>query len=523
MKKKIILVGAALSLAIFSACSSDDHSSTSPEDDTLSSSSSLTLDDIDKLLGSSSSTGKDNPASSDNKSSSSVSKTSSSSGEKTTSSSSEKTVESSSAVVIDDDGFKRAACDIQSDEGTLLALDLINEKSIKMFEAFAENDMEEAKSLSAEVKPMYKKVLDKDAKNCNAQLGYAIASIVNLANNPTLRELYNDYKYWYDYRVESVAEFTEMLADLSKNKSFTKIAQEALDNEVAPMVDSAITFMQNIMAQGDYVLNIRDGEYIRELDNSEFGVALGGLFATKAAIIMATSMNLEIDENGHYDWINGLNGLKIGDGEPTDDQKSAIKQMEKIMGMNGLFMTIYDAKKDAWKSVPNLIDSAITEARVAFQYSLDESKKKGTQENDLYVVANGADADVSVDDIQEIIDGLDTALKVTRGQYEVDINGHAVVIDARKFFSNVDGLKAYLPYYKFDGEDLSTFVFLDEKGKQETVFLLDFVDGDLSFPGDAEGNVFFKDPTFGGIFPKFKTSQDVWDILKDGDDEEEDW
>ena len=64
MKKKIILIGAALSLTIFSACSSDDHSSTSPEDDTLSSSSSLTLDDIDKILGSSSSKGKDASSSS---------------------------------------------------------------------------------------------------------------------------------------------------------------------------------------------------------------------------------------------------------------------------------------------------------------------------------------------------------------------------------------------------------------------------------------------------------------------------
>ena len=510
--KKIVLLGTALSLAFFSACSSDDHSSTSPEDDTLSSSSSLTLDDIDKILGSSSSKGKEASSSSvkeNSKSSSSVSEATSSSSVK--------------AVVIEEDGFKRAACDMQSDENVLHALDLINEEAVKVFEAFSDKDMDQAKELSGDVKEMYKKILDKNSKNCNAQLGYAVASIVDLVNNKTLNDLYNDYKRWYDRGIESVAEFTDMLEDLSKNKSFTKTAQDALDKEVAPMVDSAITYMQNIMAQGDYILNIRDGEEIRELDNSEFGVALGGLFATKAAIIMATSLNLEIDENGHYDWINGLNGLKIGDGEPTEDQKSAIKQMEKIMGMNGLFMTIYDAKKDAWKSVPNLIDSAITEARVAFQYSLDESKKKGSQENDLYVVGNGADADVSVDDIQEIIDGLDTALKVTRGQYEVDINGHAVVIDARKFFSNVDGLKAYLPYYKFDGEDLSTFVFLDEKGKQETVSLLDFVDGDLSFPGDAEGNVFFKDPTFGGIFPKFKTSQDVWDILKDGDDEEEDW
>ena len=522
MKKKIILVGAALSLAIFSACSSDDHSSTSPEDDTLSSSSSLTLDDIDKLLGSSSSTGKDNPASSDNKSSSSVSKTSSSSGEKTTSSSSEKTVESSSAVVIDDDGFKRAACDMQSDEGTLLALDLINEKSIKMFEAFSDKDMEAAKSLSAEVKPMYKKVLDKDSKNCNAQLGYAIASIVDLANNETLRGLYDDYKYWYDYGIESVAEFTTMLADLSKNKSFTKIAQDALDKEVAPMVDSAITYMQNIMAQGDYILNIRDGEYIRELDNSEFGVALGGLFATKAAIIMATSMNLEIDVKGSYDWINGINGMTIGKEEPTQAQKDFIVQFVKLVGLDGTFTTIYTDRQKAWKTIPSLIDSAITEARVAFQYSLDESKKKNSQDNDLYVVGNGADADVGIDDIQEILDGLDTALKVTRGTYEVKYRGQTIKIDARKYFENVDGIEKFLPYYEFDGSDLASFNFTDKSGKK-TASLLDFMDGTLSFLDDCEEYIVFRDPSFGGIFPEFKTQADIWSAVRGADDEEEDW
>ena len=436
--KKIWILGISLSLAMLSACSSDSHSPSGPESG--NSSSSISMSDIDNILNGSSSAG----------------------------------------AVVDEDGFKRSTCDIQSGENVLDALDKVNRKSIRMYEAFSNKNMEDVEALSAEIKPMYKKILDKDPKNCNAQLGYAMASIVNLVNNETLRGLYDDYEAWYNYGIESLEDFTNMITALSKKKSFTKTAQSALEKEILPTVDSAITYMQYIMAQGDYVLNIWDGDYIRELDNSEFGLALGGLFATKAAINVATSVNLEIDDNGSYAWINNLDGLSVGSEKPSAKQQKALVKIVNLIGLNGTFTTIYTDKKKAWNSVPNLVDSALTQVRGAFQYSLNETRS--SQENDIYVVGKGADADIST-----------------------------IKVNVRKYFENVEGIQKFLPYYKFDGSDLETFYFTDKSGSN-TESLMSFLDGTLSFPDDGEGVIIFRDPTFGGVFPEFK-QKDVWELI----------
>ena len=141
---------------------------------------------------------------------------------------------SSSSSGTENFSLKRSACDSKTDENTLMALDLINEKAFRMFESITKKNMEKEFDISAEVKPMYRAVLVKEPKNCNAQLGYAVASIVDLANNETLRNLYDDYKFWYDYKIESVAEFVDMVEHLSTNNSFTKTAQNALEKKSNP-------------------------------------------------------------------------------------------------------------------------------------------------------------------------------------------------------------------------------------------------------------------------------------------------
>lgn len=488
------ILGISLSLTALSACSSDSHSSTEPED-TKNSSSSTSLDDIDDILNkSSSSTGKD--------------------GSKTDGGNEEQTVNSAGSTgTTEVNGLKRSACDTKDGESVIEALDVVNNKAIDLFEAFTDKDFDKGKSLSAEVKAAYKKILNKAPTNCNAQMGYAIATIVDLVNNKTLNDLYEDYDYWFsDYGIDGLEDFTDMVTKLSKNKSFTKTAQEALEKEVAPAVDSAITYMQYILAQGDYFLDLKDGEYIREMDNSEFGIALGGLFATKAAITIATSMNLEIDDNSDYKWLNNLDGLKVGKEEPTKEQKAGLVKIVNLIGANGTFTSIYSNKQKEWKNIPNLADSALVEIQAAFQYSLDESMTKGSQENDIYVVGKGTDADISTKDVKKIIENLDKGIKAARGPYEVEFKGKAIKVNARKFFENVKGTEPFLPYYTFNGSDLTTFKFTETDGKTVTAPLMEFLDGTLSFPDDAEQVVFFKDPTFGGIFPDFE-QKDVWELI----------
>ena len=149
------------------------------------------------------------------------------------------------------------------------------------------------------------------------------------------------------------------------------------------------------------------------------------------------------------------------------------------------FTTIYSNKQKEWKSVPSLVDSALTEARAAFKYSLDEYTNNGSQENDLYIVGKGADADISASDIKDIIANLDKGIEAARGPYEVTFRGKEIVVDARKYFENVDGIEKFLPYYTFDGSNLESFYFTQKDGTQ-TIQLLKFLDGTYSFPEDGE-------------------------------------
>ena len=222
-------------------------------------------------------------------------------------------------------------------------------------------------------------------------------------------------------------------------------------------------------------------------------------------------MNLEIDDNGKYDWINNLDGLTVGEEEPTAKQKAALVKIVNLIGANGTFTSIYSNKQKEWKNIPNLVDSALTEIRAAFQYSLNESMTKGSQDYDLYVVGKGTDADISTSDVKDIIENLGKGLEATRGAYEVELKGKTFVVNARKYFENVNGTEPFLPYYKFDGSDLTTFKFTNKAGT-ETATLISFLDGTRSFPDDGEGVIIFKDPTFGGIFPDFE-QKDVWELI----------
>lgn len=513
--KKLLTLGLAVPMAVLMACSSDDHSSTAPEDDDQISSSSFTEEDLDKLLGNSSSSAKVTSSSSE-KLSSGDKPTSSSSGK---SSSSVKDESSSSTIVVE-------SCDDVLDETGKMALDLVHSKSAKLFEMFADGDMEAAKALAKEVKPMYKKILDKYPGACGAQVGYAFATVGDLGNNENLKIIWDDYYGSFRHGVNDVGEFVDIVTKLSKGKkSFTQRVQFALTDEVLPALDSSIVYLQNVLENEDYALQLNDAGTMRELDKSEFGLALGGLFAAKAAVAIATSMNLEMAYNGSYSWMNNVEDLRLNDEKMSKSQTEAVKALVSLLGAKGTFTTVIKGKETLWKSVPALIDSAITESRGSFQYSIDESKVEGSQEFDLYVVGDGYDADLSVDEVQDMIDALDTALKVVRGPYEVEIRGTKLVFDARKYFENTDGIEAFLPYYVFEDEsDFSTFYFTDAKGKK-TKSLLDFVDGDLSVLDDGDGVIVFKDPTFGGVFPNFKKQSDVWEFLNaiSEEEEEDDW
>ena len=528
MSKRLLSIASLSFLLVLGACSDDKHSPTKPID-VSAMSSSFTLDDLDELLGNSSSSsvvggktsltsssvagGKTAQTSSSGKNgkvSSSSSKDNKTPGESKSSSS------SSVSKPKNNDSERYADCDLAMDDRGLLALTAVNKKAADLFESLADLDMEDMEDRATELKPMYQRIIDKYPNSCGAKLGYAVTSVVDLVNNETLSSLASDYKQWFMGDLASIDDFVQMAEDLSSdNRTFTKNAQKALLEEVLPTIDTSIAYLQYVLAQDDYFMRIENVDFVRELDKSEFGVVLGGLFATKALISVVTSLNLEIDNDGDYSWMNDLELLSSAFDEDKldEDQTAVVEIIEKLVGLNGSFMKIDSKMKSTWKSVPSLLDSALSEVKAAFEYSLAEASKPGSQVNDLYVVGRGADADISKGDVQEIIDKIDDALDVVRGSLTVSINGEELTCVFRKYFEQDGGFDMFLPYYTFtDKSDLNTFYFTDKNG-EKTVSLSKFIDKDLVLPDDGPNNIIFPDPTFGGIFPQFKTQQDLWDFI----------
>ena len=230
---------------------------------------------------------------------------------------------------------------------------------------------------------------------------------------------------------------------------------------------------------------------------------------------MASSINLEFSNKKTYDWINDFRTIHSDKKELNGKQVQAVKMVVSLIGFDKMFTTVYDNRLDAWKTIPDLLDSAFTEARSGFKYSIKESTTPGMQDNDIYVVGDDADADVSIDDIQNIITALDVALDALEAPYKVKTKGINVTIDVRKFFQKNKGIFNYAPYYSYSDEtNLCSYYFTNAQG-DSTLSFCSFIDRESHTKEEMETYITFPDPTFGGILPYTKTQKDVWDLLED--------
>lgn len=517
MKVKSVFLAAAFSISfLIAGCSSDDHSVSTPDDEEVSveSSSSFTLDDLDDILNELSSSSEKKATSS-----SATKKTSSSSKTTAKSSSSKKTsAKSSSSQKVTKPENKR--CIDDTTKAIKKALEKVKANSVEMFKAFGKKDIDKIKTDSRSTLDMYRTILKKSPNSCEAQVGYAITSVINLSNDTLLNSIIDVYRSGdnatslnednvINNLIITANEFT------SGRKTITQKIQDEIIKSSLPTVDSAIVYLQNILAEKDYAFDISVDGNPKELDKSEFAPALGVLFAVKAFFTMASSINLEFSNKKTYDWINDFRTIHSDRKELNGKQVQAVKMVVSLIGFDKMFTSVYDNRLEAWKTIPDLLDSAFTEARSGFKYSIKESTTPGMQDNDIYVVGDDADADVSIDDIQNIITALDIALDAIEAPYKVKTNDINVTIDVRKFFQKNKGIFNYAPYYSYSDEtNLCSYYFTNAKG-DSTLSFCSFIDRESHTKEEMETYITFPDPTFGGILPYTKTQKDVWDLLED--------
>lgn len=363
--------------------------------------------------------------------------------------------------------YKVSACAIVSDSEVQAELNEATNSSIGIFQALANGDFEGAKEVSAYTKSTFKTILTENPKNCGAQLGYAVTIISDLVNNKDVNDLYNrvtseEPSTLLNVDPESYSKIlmkTSVLAKSSEQPLITDQVQSAIATGVLPAVDSAIILLRNITNTEDFSFTFTvEGKTI-ELDKGEFAPALGVLHFAKAYLIAAASINIDASKDKSYQWALTLSDLNSSDFENlSTEQRAALDHVTGLLSSKSPFTTVRNGWESSWKSIPALLDTAISNVQEGLEYGIEEyNDPKNSQENDLYVVGLDEEADVSPQDLQEAIENMEMIKGFLRGPIEIDINDSlSITVNISKFFTITDGFQDFLPYYKLT--DYSTWM-----------------------------------------------------------------
>ncbi|MBR4347463.1 MAG: hypothetical protein IKP90_00765 [Fibrobacter sp.] len=349
-----------------------------------------------------------------------------------------------------------AGCEEITNADDKAAIEEIKTKLTDVYSAFGRGDLSTAQEMSADTKSDIEKILKKYPGNCEAQLAYVASIISDIANNKKINNFLDTLAARNGKK--KAALFSKDIGDAAKlsfnytiNSSddirgiLVSDVQSAIGSAI-PSLDSAISYMTNIANDEEFTCTYPVKNRDVELDRGEFAPVLAALYVAKASLTALVSINLDVDDNGKYDWVDSLMELEA---KVNYYDNHGFEHLFKLIGKDSKFTSIHDSWKTEYKNIPNLLDSAITYGQLGLQYGLEEAKNGlETQENDLYVVGDGEFADLSTKDAQKFIDTLTSIKKQLREGFEIPYaEGKTIKVNISKLFENTDGIQKFLPYH----------------------------------------------------------------------------
>lgn len=364
--------------------------------------------------------------------------------------------ETSKNDVPEETKFSVSSCEEVTDPDMSAKLEIAKSNISEIFMALGDKDLESAQAMSASNKDVFATVLKQYPGNCEAQLGYAISIITDLLNNKVIKgaiDSVTNKKKFLDLDVE---DFNKYLINADGTKLSDQI-QKAVVTAI-PSVDSAIIYMKNVVADEDFVCHYTFEERTYELDRGEFAPALAALYVVKSMLTLDASLNTDFSNNGNFDWLNDFYENMEQDSVSNETQKF----IEKLLSKSSSFTTVYTDWIPKYKSIPSMLDSAISYVQMGLQYGIDESKNgSASQLNDPYIVSDDEMSDVSPSDFQKAIDSLERYRKSLHEGVEIELpGGSKITINLGKFFEITDGWQQFFPYHKVN--DVSTWLIPED-------------------------------------------------------------
>lgn len=332
--------------------------------------------------------------------------------------------------------------------------------------AEAPENLEALQNSAEKAKAVFKKALDSYPNSCDAQLGLAAAQIADIVNNKDVGIIYNAFANGSEEEKASLfnirknyAETALSAAVQAKNlgdKLITDRIQEIIAGKALPSIDSAIYLLNNIRQSKDYVFTTYETENLEiYLGQGELALSVGTLNALKAFLTVVASFNLDASSDRSYDWLVtsiDWNRSHVRDTVLSAEQKAALKHYASLFEKTSPFLSVKESWKSAYKSVPNILDSAIENLKESYAYLLEQAES-GNASSLSPFVGNSEESDFYTEEIEKTLDILDSVQKALHGTMMVYHDGEEIQIDVRKFFDMTDGFQKYLPYHKLNPVD----------------------------------------------------------------------
>ena len=327
---------------------------------------------------------------------------------------------------------------------------------------FALKTAENYKNFQSEIAnatELFSSALESQPGNCEAQLGYALVSIVNLLNDAELNTIIDtllngssDQKRALIniYQAENYASEVVKTAIQADSTLITDRIQGIVESNALPTVQQSLKIFKNLIDNDFYYVYEADGIEF-SLGKGEFQLTAGALQATEAALTILASHDLDASLDGSYNWIQSLipSNYNTTDSTKARLYSNAVNHALSLLSTETNFLSIKQSWRAKYTAIPDLLDSAVGNVKNGLQTLLDSADAKKKATSAALAISNGEMGDISKSDVKKAIDALSSAQKIIRTSVTVNLGEDMTLeICPKKFFGIVDGIQDYLPYYK---------------------------------------------------------------------------
>ena len=371
--------------------------------------------------------------------------------------------------------------------------------------------------------------------NSKARLGLALTGVLIAAQSPRLAGVINrtlDSKSPFDPEVTEDAVETRIavlrkVAEASTWPEFHEI-QDAIADTMLPALEEAINHLNAVYQDPSFSMTLTIEGETREIDHAEAGIMLAGVRTIHALLTLFLSYDIDIDDNGSYDYIEALVDLDTIDNfsELSASQRAALNKAVAVLSPTSPFMAV----RPAWKTRLAGVDDEIKAALNVLKEAMTSiEKERDPQEDDLIRVCKPfAEGDcIDKEGFDAGIAALDSVRKYMDQPYLLEIPelDTAIRVNFAAYFK-VEDYKKMLPYYGFydatEWSDAKPVLFFKNSAGAVTgdIMTLRQIFEDAETNGtpvreviaEVRQVIHLQDPTFQGFLPG-ATENALWNLL----------